>query len=170
MSSHPLLYMIFSHLSRLFSNVGQLFLFFSLPSRQKTFSFPIIISPLLYKKQTLAKKLSKTIDTDAIRWYNSSTSVMQVFFVVPARRANVGYNTALGGRYTDSFRESKYKIKWEVPKKMANDARVKITLVCSECKQRNYDTKKNKKNDPDRLEMNKYCRFCRKHTLHKESK
>ena len=26
------------------------------------------------------------------------------------------------------------------------------------------------KNDPDRLEMNKYCRFCRKHTLHKETK
>ena len=60
-------------------------------------------------------------------------------------------------------------LKWEVPK-MANDARVKITLVCTECKQRNYDTKKNKKNDPDRLELNKYCRFCRKHTLHKESK
>ena len=54
--------------------------------------------------------------------------------------------------------------------KMANDARVKVTLVCTECKQRNYDTKKNKKNDPDRLELNKYCRFCRKHTLHKESK
>ena len=53
---------------------------------------------------------------------------------------------------------------------MANDARVKITLVCTECKQRNYDTKKNKKNDPDRLELKKYCRFCRKHTLHKESK
>ncbi len=42
--------------------------------------------------------------------------------------------------------------------------RVKITLACTECKQRNYNTKKNKKNDPDRLEMNKYCRFCRKHT------
>ena len=53
---------------------------------------------------------------------------------------------------------------------MANDARVKITLVCTECKQRNCDTKKNKKNDPDRIELNKYCRFCRKHTLHKESK
>ncbi len=53
---------------------------------------------------------------------------------------------------------------------MANDNRVKITLVCSECKSRNYDTKKNKKNDPDRLEMNKYCKRCRKHTLHKESK
>ena len=53
---------------------------------------------------------------------------------------------------------------------MANDARVKITLVCTECKQRNYDTKKNKKNDPDRLELKKFCKFCRKHTLHKESK
>ena len=53
---------------------------------------------------------------------------------------------------------------------MANEARVKVTLVCTECKQRNYDTKKNKKNDPDRLELNKYCKFCRKHTLHKESK
>ena len=50
------------------------------------------------------------------------------------------------------------------------DMRVKITLACSECKQRNYDTKKNKKNDPDRLEMNKFCRFCRKHTLHRETK
>lgn len=50
------------------------------------------------------------------------------------------------------------------------DMRVKITLACAECKQRNYNTKKNKKNDPDRLEMNKYCRFCRKHTVHKETK
>jgi len=50
------------------------------------------------------------------------------------------------------------------------EMRVKITLACTECKQRNYDKMKNKKNDPDRLEMNKYCRFCRKHTLHKETK
>ena len=48
--------------------------------------------------------------------------------------------------------------------------RVKITLSCTECKQRNYNTMKNKKNNPDRLEMNKYCRFCKKHTLHKETK
>ena len=45
-------------------------------------------------------------------------------------------------------------------------ARVKITLRCNECKQRNYNTTKNKKNTPDRLEMNKYCPFCRKHTVH----
>ncbi len=48
--------------------------------------------------------------------------------------------------------------------------RTKITLACEECKRRNYDTTKEKKNDPDRLEMKKYCRFCRKHTLHKETK
>lgn len=48
--------------------------------------------------------------------------------------------------------------------------RVKITLACTECKQRNYNTMKNKKNTPDRLEMKKYCRFCRKHTLHRETK
>ena len=29
---------------------------------------------------------------------------------------------------------------------------------------------KNKKNNPDRMEMNKYCRFCKKHTQHKETK
>ena len=28
-------------------------------------------------------------------------------------------------------------------------ARIKITLRCSECKQRNYNTMKNKKNTPD---------------------
>ena len=32
--------------------------------------------------------------------------------------------------------------------------RVKVTLRCSECKQRNYNTMKNKKNDPDRLVVN----------------
>ena len=49
-------------------------------------------------------------------------------------------------------------------------ARVKITLRCNECKQRNYNTMKNKKNTPDRIEMSKYCRFCRKHTAHTETK
>ena len=48
--------------------------------------------------------------------------------------------------------------------------RVKITLACTECKQRNYNTTKEKKNHPERLETRKYCRFCRKHTVHKETK
>ena len=47
--------------------------------------------------------------------------------------------------------------------------RVKITLACTECKQRNYNTKKNKKNSPDRL-VKKYCRFCKKHPVHRETK
>ncbi len=52
----------------------------------------------------------------------------------------------------------------------ANTNRVKITLACTECKQRNYDTTKNKKTTPDRIEKRKYCRFCKKHTIHKEAK
>ena len=59
----------------------------------------------------------------------------------------------------------------EVPNTMAKaGSRIKITLRCSECKQRNYNTNKNKKNTPDRLELNKYCPFCRKHTVHTETK
>ncbi|HET6465134.1 MAG TPA: 50S ribosomal protein L33 [Nitrospiria bacterium] len=45
-----------------------------------------------------------------------------------------------------------------------------ITLACTECRERNYSTVKNKKNDPDRLELQKYCKRCRKHTGHKEVK
>ena len=48
--------------------------------------------------------------------------------------------------------------------------RDRVTLACSECKRRNYDTYKNKKNDPDRLEVKKYCPKCNRHTVHKETK
>ncbi len=51
-----------------------------------------------------------------------------------------------------------------------SEMRTKITLACTECKQRNYNTTKDKKTHPDRMEIKKYCRFCRKHTLHKETK
>ena len=37
------------------------------------------------------------------------------------------------------------------------DIRPKITLACVECKERNYITRKNRRNDPDRLELKKYC-------------
>lgn len=48
--------------------------------------------------------------------------------------------------------------------------RVRITLACTECKQRNYNMTKEKKNHPERLETKKYCKFCRKHTLHRETR
>ena len=53
---------------------------------------------------------------------------------------------------------------------MAAGARVKVVLRCNECKQRNYNTKKNKKNTPDRLERMKYNPYLKKVTLHKEVK
>ncbi len=49
-------------------------------------------------------------------------------------------------------------------------ARETITLACTECKNRNYTTKKNKRLTPKRLEMKKYCRHDRRHTLHRETK
>lgn len=49
-------------------------------------------------------------------------------------------------------------------------ARERITLACTDCKQRNYITKKNKKNDPNRLEIKKFCKFCNAHTVHRETK
>lgn len=57
----------------------------------------------------------------------------------------------------------------EVPK-MAAGARVKLTLRCADCKERNYFTFKNKKNTTERLELKKYCPRCRKHTVHNETK
>lgn len=48
--------------------------------------------------------------------------------------------------------------------------RVKITLACTDCKQRNYNMTKDKKTHPDRMETKKYCKFCKSHTLHKETK
>ncbi|MBD3689317.1 50S ribosomal protein L33 [Nanchangia anserum] len=51
-----------------------------------------------------------------------------------------------------------------------SDVRPKITLACSECKERNYITKKNRRNNPDRLELAKYCPRCRKSTTHKETR
>lgn len=48
--------------------------------------------------------------------------------------------------------------------------RVRITLACTECKQRNYNMTKEKKNHPERLETKKYCKFCKRHTMHKETK
>ncbi|MFB0505969.1 MAG: 50S ribosomal protein L33 [Thermodesulfobacteriota bacterium] len=45
-----------------------------------------------------------------------------------------------------------------------------ITLACSGCKRRNYTTTKNKRTTTEKLQLKKYCRFCRSHTLHKETK
>ena len=57
--------------------------------------------------------------------------------------------------------------------------RLVITLECTECRKNEmkrsagisrYVTKKNRKNTPDRIELQKFCPHCNKHTLHKEIK
>jgi large subunit ribosomal protein L33 len=58
----------------------------------------------------------------------------------------------------------------ENPDMARNEKRIKVTLACEQCKRRNYITMKNKQNDRERIEMKKYCRWDRAHTLHKETR
>ena len=48
--------------------------------------------------------------------------------------------------------------------------RVNILLACTECKRRNYATVKNKKNTTGRVELKKFCPWCRSHTVHRETR
>ncbi len=48
--------------------------------------------------------------------------------------------------------------------------RVMVVLACGECKRRNYNTFKNKQTTSGRLELSKYCRYCRCTRDHKETK
>ena len=45
-----------------------------------------------------------------------------------------------------------------------------IILKCTECGEENYINTKNKRNHPDRMEVNKYCPRCNKKTVHKKKK
>ncbi|MBL7053893.1 50S ribosomal protein L33 [Patescibacteria group bacterium] len=45
-----------------------------------------------------------------------------------------------------------------------------IKFECSECKRINYFSRKNKKLIKERLELRKYCKWCKHHTKHKETK
>ena len=45
-----------------------------------------------------------------------------------------------------------------------------IGLECADCKRINYYSTKNKKTIKEKLQLKKYCKTCKKHTLHKETK
>ena len=44
----------------------------------------------------------------------------------------------------------------------------KVILICQECLTRNYEIKKTSQST--RFEVKKYCKKCKKHTIHKEGK
>ena len=50
------------------------------------------------------------------------------------------------------------------------DVRIGVTLACETCKRRNYQTTKSKRNTPDRLAIRKYCKWCKTHTPHRETR
>lgn len=51
-----------------------------------------------------------------------------------------------------------------------NENRIDVALVCTECKRENYFVSKNKANTTEKLEENKFCKHCRKVTVHREKK
>jgi len=48
--------------------------------------------------------------------------------------------------------------------------RIAVTMACIECKERNYQTNKSKRNTPDRIELKKFCRRCGTQTVHRETR
>ncbi len=48
--------------------------------------------------------------------------------------------------------------------------RTTITFQCADCKRKNYTSTKNKKTVTERLSLSKFCKWCRRHTAHKEIK
>lgn len=52
--------------------------------------------------------------------------------------------------------------------KKGGDVRIIITLSCTDCRERNYTTEKNRRNDTQRIELRKYCSRCHGHTTHRE--
>lgn len=45
-----------------------------------------------------------------------------------------------------------------------------IGFKCGKCKHVNYLSRKNKKKVERKIELKKYCKWCKAKTLHKESK
>jgi large subunit ribosomal protein L33 len=60
---------------------------------------------------------------------------------------------------------------WDDDRSQGGGGRTPVTLACSECKSRNYKTTKSADPGAARaLEIKKYCKQCKKHTLHRETK
>ncbi|EFX95369.1 ribosomal protein L33 [Streptococcus vestibularis ATCC 49124] len=49
-------------------------------------------------------------------------------------------------------------------------AQKKASLACAECGSRNYSINVSSTPKPTRLEVNKFCKHCKKYTLHKETR
>lgn len=45
-----------------------------------------------------------------------------------------------------------------------------IKLACNDCKRINYWSSKNKKTVTRKIELKKFCKWCKKNTVHKEIK
>jgi large subunit ribosomal protein L33 len=85
------------------------------------------------------------------------------------RRSKTGYHCK--DLYLGRARGCAVETAWrEADRARGGFMRTLVTLACEDCKRRNYTTKKNKQNNPERIEFKKYCKWCKGHTLHKETR
>ena len=50
------------------------------------------------------------------------------------------------------------------------DVRIAVTLACEECKRRNYQSEKSKRNDPDRITLRKFDPVAGRHVEFREER
>ncbi|MBP65335.1 MAG: 50S ribosomal protein L33 [Dehalococcoidia bacterium] len=48
--------------------------------------------------------------------------------------------------------------------------RTLVDMNCTECKAYTYNTEKNRRNTPDRIELKKFCPVCRKPQVFREKR
>jgi large subunit ribosomal protein L33 len=85
---------------------------------------------------------------------------------VPAHR---GGNATTGRQLQRSVSEAPKRIRINSVSEV-KEMRVRITLQCTETGDRNYITNKNKKNNPERIELKKYSPRLKRYTIHRETK
>jgi len=88
--------------------------------------------------------------------------------MVAAAHANPrSYRRAAGHRACGTFPHPQTTGGFPVGK---TGQRIAVTLACQDCKRRNYQSNKSRRNTPDRVSLSKYCRWCGRHTEHRETR
>jgi large subunit ribosomal protein L33 len=83
--------------------------------------------------------------------------------MAPMARAILLARPAAAGRFSVLSPSRSYRM-------ARGDVRIAVTLACEVCKRRNYQTNKSKRNNPDRISLRKYCKWCKEHTSHRETR
>jgi large subunit ribosomal protein L33 len=88
----------------------------------------------------------------------------------PDPQASAATRSAILGRPACRSPAGRFHVQTREQPMARGDVRIAVTLACEECKRRNYQTNKSKRNNPDRITLRKFCKWCRQHTSHRETR